>query len=143
MDGSIAPRLFVCEFFELTEAGNMRSDIRKKLVLSLLLSENIRPSIKFLFLENFDELPSPVRRAIVSEVMKAEPSHHMEILKEELRWMTSKAVKTPKFLELKDAQQKKDSMVQPFLNQKVKGKPRPWIPGEGSVAPIKTEVLWH
>jgi hypothetical protein len=143
LDGSIAPRLFVCEFFELTEAGNMRSDIRRKLVLSLLLSENIRPSIKFLFLENFDELPRPVRRAIVSEVMKAEPSHHMEILKEELRWMTSKTGKTPKFLELKDAQQKKDSMVQPALNQKVKGKPRPWVPGEGFIAPIKTEVLWH
>ena len=143
LEGSIAPRLFVCEFFELTEAGNMRSDIRKKLVLSLLLSENIRPSIKFLFLENFDELPSPVRRAIVSEVMKAEPSHHMEILKEEMRWMTSKALKNPESIKLKDAQQQKDSRAQPVLNAKVKGKPRPWLPGERSVSQTKTEVFWH
>jgi hypothetical protein len=143
LDGSIAPRHFVREFFELTEAGNMRSDIRKKLVLSLLLSENIRPSIKFLFLENFDELPRPVKRAIVSEVMKAEPSHHMEILKEELRWMASKAEKTPEEAVLQDAQRQKASFVQPVLEQMGKEKYRPWRPGECSVAPIKKEVFWH
>lgn len=61
LDGTIAPRKFVTEFFELTEAGNLRSDIRKKLVLSLLLSANIRPSIKFLFFENLDRVPDLTR----------------------------------------------------------------------------------
>ena len=143
LDGSIAPRLFVCEFFELTEAGNMRSDIRKKLVLSLLLSENIRPSIKFLFLENFDELPRPVRKAIIQEVMKAKPSHHMEILKEELRWITSKAVKNSNATVPQNLQQQNTLIAQPVLSQSIKGKPRPWLPGEGSVTPIRTEIYWH
>ena len=87
LEGTIAPRQFVKEFFELAEAGNLRSDIRKKLVLSLLLSENIRPSIKFLLLENFEKLPAPVRVSIVSEVLKAEPGRHIEIIKEELKWL--------------------------------------------------------
>jgi hypothetical protein len=91
MDGSVAPRQFVQEFFQLTEAGNLRHDIRKKLVTSLMLSEAIRPSIKFLILENFHRLPLPVRAAIVSRVLDAEPSHHIELIKEELRWMVARS----------------------------------------------------
>ncbi len=90
LDGGIAPRLFVRQFFEITEAGNMRSDIRKKLVVSLLLSANIRPAIKFLFLENLSRFPAVVRNAIVTAVIKAEPSHHMDIIKEEIRWILAK-----------------------------------------------------
>lgn len=86
LEGTIAPRQFVREFFELTEAGNLRSDIRKKLVLSLLLAETIRPSIKFLLLENFQRLPKPVRHAITAEVLKARAGRHTEIIKEELKW---------------------------------------------------------
>lgn len=89
IDGSMAPRQFVHEFFELTEAGNMRNDIRRKLVLSLLLSETIRPSIKFLMLENFRRMPAPVRLGIISGVLKAEPTHHIEIIKEELKWIVT------------------------------------------------------
>ena len=37
MNGNVAPREFVQEFFTLTEAGNMRHYIRKKLLLSLML----------------------------------------------------------------------------------------------------------
>ena len=143
LDGSIAPRHFVSEFFELTEAGNMRSDIRKKLVLSLLLSENIRPSIKFLFLENFDEMPRPVRKAIVSEIMKAEPSRHMELLKEELRWMTSKTVKSHEALVPQDVQHSNTSMIQMISNKSKKVKYRPWNPGEGSAFPTIKEIAWH
>jgi hypothetical protein len=121
----------------------MRSDIRKKLVLSLLLSENIRPSIKFLFLENFDELPRPVRKAIIREIMKAEPSRHMELLKEELRWMTSKAVNVNEGLIHQGVQKNKTSMEQPVLNKREKVKYRPWLPGEGSAIPTKTEIAWH
>ena len=89
MEGSIAPRQFVQEFFELTEAGNMRHNIRLKLVTSLLLSSNVRPSVKFLILENIDRLPKSVRIPIVSAVLKAEPTRHTEIIKEELRYMVS------------------------------------------------------
>ena len=89
MEGSIAPRQFVQEFFELTEAGNMRHNIRLKLVSSLLLSGNVRPSVKFLILENIERLPKPVQISIVSAVLKAEPTRHTEIIKEELRYMVS------------------------------------------------------
>ena len=89
LDGSIAPRRFVQEFFELTEAGNMRNDIRRKLVLSLLLSGAVRPSVKFLMLENFNRLAKPVRRGIMAAVLKAEPTRHTEIIKEELKYMVA------------------------------------------------------
>ena len=89
LEGEIAPRQFVAEFFELTEAGNMRNDIRKKLVLSLLLSDTVRPSVKFLMLENFERLAKPVRLAIISAVLAAEPTRHTEIIKEELRYMAA------------------------------------------------------
>lgn len=87
LDGDIAPRDFVRDFFKLTEAGNLRQDIRKKLVVSLLLSETVRPSAKFLMLENFERFPRPVQLAIISSVVQAEPSHHVELIKEELRWL--------------------------------------------------------
>ena len=87
LEGVVAPRQFVREFFELTEAGNLRNDIRKKLVLSLLLSETIRPSVKFLMLENFQRLPEPVRLAIISAVLKADSTRHTDIIKEELTWI--------------------------------------------------------
>ncbi len=89
LDGAIAPRQFVAEFFELTEAGNMRHDIRKKLVLSLLLSGTVRPSVKFLMLENFGRMPEPVRRAIVAAVIKAEPSRHTDLIKEEIKYIVT------------------------------------------------------
>ena len=87
LDGTVAPRQFVREFFELTEAGNMRHDIRKKLVLSLLLSATVRPSVKFLLLENFERMPRPVQVAIISGVFRAEPSRHIDLIKEELQYI--------------------------------------------------------
>lgn len=90
LSGNISPRAFVADFFKLTEAGNMRHDIRRKLVVSLLLSENVRPSIKFLMLENFDRLPRPVRFGIVRAVLDAEPTHHVVMIREELRWIVNR-----------------------------------------------------
>ena len=87
LDGTIAPRAFVDDFFVLTEAGNMRHDVRRKLVLSLLLSETIRPSIKFLILENFERMPDAVRAAIAVEVLRAKPTRHTALIKEELKWI--------------------------------------------------------
>jgi hypothetical protein len=87
LEGEIAPRQFVREFFELTEAGNLRHDVRKKLILSLLLSSSVRPSIKFLMLENFERIPKSVKLGIVSAVLKAEPTRHTEIIKEELKYI--------------------------------------------------------
>ncbi len=89
MDGVVAPRAFVREFFQLTEAGNMRHDVRKKLLLSLLLAPTIRPSIKFLMLENFQRMPKPVRLGIISGVLKAPPSHHADMIREELKYIVT------------------------------------------------------
>lgn len=152
LEGSIAPRYFVSQFFELTEAGNMRSDIRKKLVLSLLVSESIRPSIKFLFLENFDRLPQPVQKAILGEVLKANPSHHMEMIKEELRWIVSN--------EAKGIRQASEAplvpVVRPTGKKAVAGidakpvcaksgmpKIRPWRPGESPTPSGSMEIPWN
>ncbi|MEL0107247.1 MAG: hypothetical protein ACO3MW_12760 [Rhodospirillales bacterium] len=88
MNGNVAPREFVQEFFQLTEAGNMRHDIRKKLLLSLMLSRTVRPSIKFMMLENLHRMPAPVRRSIIEGVLKTEPlDHHVAVIQEELKWM--------------------------------------------------------
>ncbi len=81
LEGSIAPRVFVNDFFELTEAGNIRSQIREKMVVGLLLSKTIRPSIKFLILENFHRFSRPIRRAVVSKIMQAKPGHHVDMVK--------------------------------------------------------------
>lgn len=89
LDGEMAPRLFVKEFFQLTENGNLRHDIRKRLVTSMLLSTTIRPSIKFLFLENFDRLPEAVRMTIIRDVLTAPENHHTEVIKEELAWIVN------------------------------------------------------
>ena len=89
MEGEISSSQFVHEFFELTEAGNLRNDIRKKLVLSLLLSNTIRPGLKFLMLEHFHRLPTPVRLSIVSGVLEAEQSRHLDVIKEELQWIVT------------------------------------------------------
>jgi hypothetical protein len=91
LDGTIAPRQFVDDFFTLTEAGNLRHDIRKKLLQSLLLSDNIRPSIKFLILENFDRMPDAVKSAIASSVLKAQATHHTVLIKEELKWIIAQS----------------------------------------------------
>ena len=87
LDGAIAPRQFVHEFFDLAEAGNLRNDIRQRLVVRLLTSKTIRPAIKFLMLENFQRFPSPVRVEIVSAILKADPTPQIESIKEELRWI--------------------------------------------------------
>ena len=91
LEGTIAPRQFVHEFFELTEAGNLRHDIRKKLVVSLLMSGTVRPSVKFMMLENFERMPKPVRTAIISAVLKAEPTRHTEVIKEELKYIVTQS----------------------------------------------------
>ena len=88
IEGVIAPRAFVKEFFELTEAGNLRHDIRRKLVLSLLVSPNIRPSIKFLVCWRTSSVCRPRCAARSSPgVLQAEPNRHSDIIKEELRWI--------------------------------------------------------
>ena len=52
-----------------------------------LLSSSVRPSIKFLMLENFERIPKQVKLGIVSAVLKAEPTRHTEIIKEELKYI--------------------------------------------------------
>jgi hypothetical protein len=87
IDGSLSPRTFVAEFFELSEAGNLRVDIRKRLILGLLNSDTIRPSIKFLFLENLELLQPEVQIDIINETMNAPDKPSLEAIKQELAWI--------------------------------------------------------
>jgi hypothetical protein len=87
IDGHLEPRVFVDEFFELSEAGNLRVDIRKRLILSLLNSDTVRPSIKFLFLENLERLPDTVQKEIISEALDAPDKPSLEAVKQELAWL--------------------------------------------------------
>ena len=87
IDGALDPRVFVDEFFQLSEAGNLRLDIRKRLVVGLLTAERIRPSIKFLFLENIERLPSPVQTEIIEDVISAPPTRGIDAIKMELEWV--------------------------------------------------------
>jgi hypothetical protein len=89
LDGEMPPSEFVGQFIQLTEAGNLRSDVRQKLVTSLLLSETVRPGIKFLMLEHFNSFPLPTRQGIIQAVAKAPESRHIDVLQEELRWIVS------------------------------------------------------
>ena len=87
LDGSLDPPAFVKEFFELSEAGNLRLDIRKRLVLGLLTAERIRPSIKFQFLDNLHRLPLPVQAEIIASVRAAPNSAGLDAIKLELEWL--------------------------------------------------------
>lgn len=89
LNGDMAASEFVQQFIQLTEAGNLQSDVRQKLVTSLLLSETVRPGIKFLMLEHFESFPLPTRQGIIQAVAKAPESKHIDVLKEELRWIVS------------------------------------------------------
>jgi len=89
LDGDLGPSDFVSQFIQLTEAGNLQSDVRQKLVTSLLLSESVRPGIKFLMLEHFDSFPMPTRQGIIKAIAGAPDSRHNDVLKEELRWIVS------------------------------------------------------
>ncbi|HEY9079725.1 hypothetical protein [Magnetovibrio sp.] len=89
LDGDMTPSDFVQQFIKLTEAGNLQSDVRQKLVTSLLLSETVRPGIKFLMLEHFNSFPMPTRQGIIQAVASAPESRHIDVLKEELRWIVS------------------------------------------------------
>ena len=87
LDGQLEARTFVTEFFELSESGNLRADIRKRLILGLLTSDTIRPSIKFVFLENLERLPVGIRREIISETLNAPDKPKLEAIKQELAWL--------------------------------------------------------
>ena len=87
MTGQIDANIFVTEFFKISEAGNLRLDIRKRLILGLLISDKIRPSIKFLFLENLERLPLEIRRDIINEAINSPDKSSLEVIKQELAWL--------------------------------------------------------
>ena len=87
LTGQIDASVFVAEYFKLSEAGNLRLDIRKRLILSLLTSDKIRPSIKFLFLENLERLPLEIRRDIINEAINSPDKSSLEVIKQELAWL--------------------------------------------------------
>ncbi len=91
LNGDMSSSDFVRQFIDLTQMGNLRNDVRQKLVTSLLLSKTVRPGIKFLMLDHFDSFPIPTRQGIIQAVAQAPHGRHIEALKEELRWIVSPA----------------------------------------------------
>ena len=87
MAGQIDAGVFVNDFFRLSEAGNFRLDIRKRLILGLLSSDKIRPSIKFMFLENLERRPLEIRREIINEAINSPDKPNLEAIKQELAWL--------------------------------------------------------
>jgi len=45
-----------------------------------------------LMLENFHQMPSPVQTAIIQALLRAESSRHVDLMKEELRWIVAQGV---------------------------------------------------
>ena len=78
---------FVEEFIELASHGNLRIDIYRRLVMKLMRSDAVRPSVKFMLLERLDKFPQMVKVQIVNEVNSAPDTPEYQTLKQELRWI--------------------------------------------------------
>ncbi|OSQ42039.1 hypothetical protein [Thalassospira sp. MCCC 1A01428] len=87
LDGKREARDFVDEFIELATSGNLRIEIYKRLVIKLMRSDAVRPSVKFMLLERLDCFPQMVKIQIVSEVNAAPDTAEYQTLKQELRWI--------------------------------------------------------
>ena len=87
LDGKMAAREFVEEFIELASHGNLRIDIYRRLVMKLMRSDAVRPSVKFVLLERLDKFPQMVKLQIVNEVNSAPDTPEYQTLKQELRWI--------------------------------------------------------
>ncbi|KZB60228.1 MULTISPECIES: hypothetical protein [Thalassospira] len=97
LDGKMAAREFVEEFIELASNGNLRIDIYRRLVMKLMRSDAVRPSVKFMLLERLDRFPQMVKLQIVNEVNSAPDTPEYQTLKQELRWIyeTKQKQQTP------------------------------------------------
>ncbi|MCC9622527.1 hypothetical protein LPB41_12565 [Thalassospira sp. MA62] len=87
LDGKMEAREFVEEFIELASSGNLRIDIYRRLVMKLMRSDAVRPSVKFMLLERLDCFPQMVKLQIVNEVNSAPDTAEYQTLKQELRWI--------------------------------------------------------
>lgn len=87
LDGKMEAREFVEEFIELASNGNLRIDIYRRLVMKLMRSDAVRPSVKFMLLERLDRFPQMVKLQIVNEVNSAPDTPEYQTLKQELRWI--------------------------------------------------------
>ena len=94
LDGKMAAREFVEEFIELASHGNLRIDIYRRLVMKLMRSDAVRPSVKFMLLERLDTFPQMVKVQIVNEVNSAPDTPEYQTLKQELRWIYESKART-------------------------------------------------
>ncbi|NIZ02610.1 hypothetical protein [Thalassospira lucentensis] len=95
LDGKMEAREFVEEFIELASNGNLRIDIYRRLVMKLMRSDAVRPSVKFMLLERLDQFPQMVKLQIVNEVNSAPDTPEYQTLKQELRWIYEAKQKQP------------------------------------------------
>ncbi|MFH1805649.1 MAG: hypothetical protein ABID63_12255 [Pseudomonadota bacterium] len=87
LDGKKEARDFIDEFIELASSGNLRLEIYKRLVVRLIRSDAVRPSVKFMLLERLDCFPQMVKLQIITEVNAAPDTPEYQTLKQELRWI--------------------------------------------------------
>jgi hypothetical protein len=87
LDGKMEARGFVDEFIELASSGNLRIEIYKRLIVKLIRSDAVRPSVKFMLLERLDCFPQMVKLQIITEVNAAPDTPEYQTLKQELRWI--------------------------------------------------------
>lgn len=87
MDGSLGPREFVEEFFELSEKCTIRPEIYAQMLLNLMNSAKIRPLVKLILLENVDRLPTKVRYQVYQTVNALPDMHENFYLKRELAFL--------------------------------------------------------
>jgi hypothetical protein len=87
----MAPHPFVEEFFALSEMSHIRTDVYRRMVLSLLMSPKVRPAAKLMVLQRFDRFPRALQVDVVQTLAYAERSPSNDYVKEELLWMVQKS----------------------------------------------------
>ena len=87
MRGQMTPGEFLAEFIELARYGNLRLDIYKRLIVKLMRSEGVRPSLKFMILEQLGVFPKVVQLQIVTAVNVGPDTAEFEALRRELRFI--------------------------------------------------------
>ena len=87
MRGQMTPGEFLAEFIELARYGNLRLDIYKRLIVKLMRSEGVRPSLKFMILEQLNLFPKVVQLHIVTAVNAGPNTAEFQALRRELQFI--------------------------------------------------------
>ena len=87
MNGQMTPGEFLTQFIELARYGNLRLDIYKRLIVKLMRSEGVRPSLKFMILEQLGVFPKVIQLHIVTAVNTGPNTAEFQALRRELKFI--------------------------------------------------------